>query len=288
MVIILGLGFTGSRLARRLLRGVLQLPGVLRKDVDVFAAVRGTERFRGLADSGLRLTELAATMPLPRNAIVAHLIPPLPQPENSALRDTILKLAPERVVYVSSTGVYGSQTEVDSDTPADPNDERGRLRLEEERWIASGPWTSLILRAAAIYGPGRGVHAALREGKMPRGVASGIVSRIHVEDLAALLEAGLFADLQGAWPVADDAPCSSAEIAAWCIESGCAQYPRLEAVSEYRNVAKPIAGRKVNGGRIRQLLGVELKYPSWQLGVEASIAEEKATEEEAVKRQDLR
>jgi len=278
MVIILGLGFTGSRLARRLLRGVLQ------KRVEVFAAVRGTERFRELADSGVRLAELAETIPLPRNAILAHLIPPLPEPENAALRETILKLAPKRVVYVSSTGVYGSQTEVGWDTPAEPNDERGRLRLEEERWIASGPWTSLILRAAAIYGPGRGVHVALREGKMPRGAASGIVSRIHVEDLAALLEAGLFADLQGAWPVADDAPCSSAEIAAWGIESGHARYPRPEAVGEYRNAVKPIAGRKVNGGKVRELLGVELKYPSWQAGIEASIAEEKTAREKAVRR----
>jgi nucleoside-diphosphate-sugar epimerase len=277
MVIILGLGFTGSRLARRLRRGVLH------KDVEVFAAVRDTQRFRELADSGVRLAELAETTPLPRNAILAHLIPPLPEPENAALREAILKLLPNRVVYVSSTGVYGGQTDVDWDTPAGPNDERGRLRLEEERWIASGPWSSLILRAAAIYGPGRGVHAALREGKMPRGAASGIVSRIHVEDLAALLEAGLFADLQGAWPVADEAPCSSAEIAAWCIKSGRAQYPPRECLSESGNAGKPIAGRKVNGGRIRQLLGVELKYPSWQLGIEASFAEEQKAEEEAVK-----
>ena len=49
--------------------------------------------------------------------------------------------------------------------------------------------------------------------QMPRGAGSGIVSRIHVEDLAAIVEAGLFSDVQGAWPVADDVPCSSAEIA---------------------------------------------------------------------------
>lgn len=261
MAIILGLGFTGSRLAGRLLR----------RGVEVFAAVRGTERFPELADSGVQLVELAGPMLLPRNATLANLIPPLTEPENSALRESILKLAPSRVVYVSSTGVYGGQTDVDWDTPAEPNDERGRLRLEEERWIVSGPWTSLILRAAAIYGPGRGVHAAIREGRIPRGAGSGIVSRIHVDDLAAIIEAGLFSDIQGAWPVADDAPCSSAEIAAWC-----AQLLQIEPVAGYENLGKAVAGRRVNGRKIAEILGVELKYPAWPAGVAACLAEEKS------------
>ena len=120
MVTILGLGFTGARLARRLLR----------HGVPVSAIVRGMERFRELADSGLQLAELAATTSLAPNALLAHLIPPVPEPENAALRETIVKLAPARIVYVSSTGVYGDQVNVDSTTPANPNDERGRLRLE--------------------------------------------------------------------------------------------------------------------------------------------------------------
>jgi nucleoside-diphosphate-sugar epimerase len=267
MVIVLGLGFTGARLAARLLR----------RGVDVSAPVRDIRRFRELANAGLQLSELMLDHPeimlLPRNAILAHLIPPLPEPENSALRDTILKLAPKRVVYVSSTGVYGGRTDVDWDTPAEPNDERGRLRLQEERWIGAGPWTSLILRAAAIYGPGRGVHAAIREGKTPRGAGSGIASRIHVEDLAAIVEAGLFADLQGAWPVADDVPCSSAEIARWCVK-----LLQLKAVKEYEMPGRTISGRKVDGRKIREMLGVDLKYPSWRTGIEASLAEEATRE----------
>jgi nucleoside-diphosphate-sugar epimerase len=259
----------------------------MQRGAEVFAAVRGVDRFRELADLGVRLAELAETTLLPRNATLAHLVPPLPDPENVALRETILELAPKRVVYVSSTGVYGVHTDVDCDTPAEPNDERGRLRLEEERWIASGPWTGLILRAAAIYGPARGVHAALREGKMPRGAGSGIVSRIHVEDLAAIIDAGLFADLQGAWPVADDEPCPTEEIAAWCIESGYAPYVQLKAAGQYETPGRPIAGRKVDGRKIREMLGVELKYPSWRTGVAASLAEEEMLRE-LVKRSEVR
>ena len=268
MVIILGLGFTGRHLAVRLLQ----------RGVTVSAPVRGIQRFPELACAGLQLSELTLTHPeamlRPRNAILVVLIPPLPGPENSGLRETIRNLAPKRVVYVSSTGVYGAQMEVDWTTPAEPNDDRGRLRLEEENWIASGPSSSLILRSAAIYGPGRGVHVAIREGKLPRGAGSGIVSRIHVEDLAAIVEAGLFAEVSGAWPVADDEPCSTAEIAAWCIKAGFAKPLQLQQVSDYQTVGRPISGRKVNGRRIREILEIELKYPSWQTGIAASVADE--------------
>jgi uncharacterized protein YbjT (DUF2867 family) len=261
VVIILGLGFTGQRLARRLLR---------RGDCAdaVFAAVRGIGRFEDLAAAGLRLAELAPgrTDPvLPKNAVIALLIPPLPKPESAALRALIQELEPRRVVYVSSTAVYGDRTDVDEETPAEPQDERGRQRLEEEQWIAAGPWTSLSLRAAGIYGPWRGVHAAVRAGKMPRSAGSGIVSRIHVEDLAAIMEAGIFSDLEGAWPVADDEPCSSAEIAAWC--------SRLWKLPETGNFVQT-GGRKVNGRKILAKLGVEPAYPSWRTGVPASLEEE--------------
>jgi nucleoside-diphosphate-sugar epimerase len=249
MVIVLGLGFTGQRLARRLLQ----------EGVPVCAAVRGVERFRELADAGLTLFELAPDKAsvLPKNAILAHLIPPV-----ASLRPFITELKPRRIVYVSSTGVYGDQVDINEATSPNPNDERGRLRLEEEHWIDAGPWTSLILRAAAIYGPGRGVHVALREGRVPRGGGSGVVSRIHVDDLAAMMHAGLFSVIQGAWPVADDDPCSTAEIAA-SMQQNSASYSEIT-----------IAGRKVDGTKIREKLGIELTYPSWRNGIPASLEEE--------------
>jgi nucleoside-diphosphate-sugar epimerase len=255
MAIIIGFGFTGTRLARRLLA----------RGVEVFAPVRSIDKFRAWTESKLHLFEGHLSegnkMALPKNDIMAVTIPPLQGPDKAALRNTIQMLAPQRVVYVSSTGVYGDQVEIDEDSAALATDDRGRVRLEDEAWIAAGPWSSLILRAAAIYGPGRGVHVAMREGRLPRGSASGVVSRIHVDDLAALIDAGMFSTVQGAWPVADDEPCASAEIA------------RFLGFSELAEGA-PVSGRKVDGRRIRKLLGVELQFPSWQTGIPASLKEE--------------
>jgi nucleoside-diphosphate-sugar epimerase len=255
MVIILGLGFTGARLARRLLA----------RGVEVYAPVRNSERFRDLTGPKLHLTEWNLPewdhMALPKSAVMAVTIPPLQEPDKTSLRQTIQTLAPGRLVYVSSTGVYGDQVDIDENSTALATDERGRVRLEEEAWIAAGPWSSLILRAAAIYGPGRGVHVAMREGRLPRGSASGVVSRIHVDDLAALAEAALFSTAEGAWPVADDAPCASDEIARFLGFSDLAE-------------GVPASGRSVNGRGIRKLLGVELHFPSWRTGIPACLDEE--------------
>jgi nucleoside-diphosphate-sugar epimerase len=259
LVNILGLGFTGARVARRLLA----------RGVRVRAAVRAPERFSGLGHAGLELEELRPDgSSLPKGAVLFHAIPPLPEEQEIQLRSLIIGLRPRRIVYISSTGVYGDAGVVDENTPAHPLDERGRARLRAERWISEGGWESLVLRAAAIYGPGRGIHVAIREGRIPRGAGSGIVSRIHVEDLAAIAEAGLFAQVQGAWPVADDLPCSSAEIAVWCAEA-----MKLGNAGEFTREF-PVAGRKVDGKKIREVLGVRLAYPDWKSGILASLAEE--------------
>ena len=150
MVIVLGLGFTGQRLARRLLR----------EGVPVCAAVRGVERFRELADAGLTLSELKQRRRTPEG-------------RNPRPFDTSRCVAPalhhgaeadaNRLCFFDRGLWRPGRRQRNNAGRAQRR--AGRLRLEEEHWIAAGPWTSLILRAAAIYGPGRGVHAALGKAK---------------------------------------------------------------------------------------------------------------------------
>ncbi len=181
----------------------------------------------------------------------------------------ITALQPRRIIYISATGVYCSQTEVDATTPASPNNEKGRARLAEEEWIAdpAAHRSSLILRSAAIYGPGRGVHVRLREGKFPRG-AGGVVSRIHVDDLVSIIEAGVASGLEGTWPVADECPAASVDVVAWC-----ADYMGI-ALPQGSSQRFPVSGRSVDGRKIRELLGVALEYPSYRTGIPASMLEE--------------
>lgn len=252
-MILLGLGFTTRRLAKRfLVRGL-----------DTFAAVREQGRFRDLAAVGVRFEEH------PKDSIVVHTVPPLPHVENEGLREFIRGLAPRRIVYISSTSVYGNEAEVNEATATNPSEEKGRRRVEEEAWLLSGPWETLVLRPAAIYGPGRGVHVRVKENRPPRTEPAGITSRIHVDDLAALLEAGALSDVTGEWPVADDYPCPTAEVAAWC--AGLLGRDPGENWQHHMS----LCGRKVDGRKIRELLGTELRYPDYQAGVLASLVENK-------------
>src|ERR1700679_1831929 len=135
-VVILGLGFTTQRLARRLRQ----------RGIPVYAAIRNPDRFAEMASLGVQLCALDGCDPpnLPHSAVLVHSVPPLVEPAKSAIRNLICEMQPRRILYISSTSVYGAQSDVSENTVAAPNDEKGRARLDEEEWIAScSRWSSL-------------------------------------------------------------------------------------------------------------------------------------------------
>jgi nucleoside-diphosphate-sugar epimerase len=98
------------------------------------------------------------------------------------------------------------------------------------------------------------------------------VSRIHVDDLANHALAALFSGVEGAYPVADELPAQSREIAAFCADLLHVAMPLsvpVEQAGETRG-----SDRKVDGRAIRRLLGVDLLYPSYREGIPAALAEE--------------
>lgn len=268
--LILGCGFTGLRVAQ----------GLLAKGWRVTATTRHPKLLAGLAMAGARVlrvdtqeaVEAAGVLAEVGEGIAAlHSIPPGAAPDEGMLRVLdALKGRAARMVHLSTTGVYGGIRDVDERTAPAPRTDREKRRLRWEEAAAAGPWSTMILRPAAIYGPGRGVHEAMRRGKFRlRGTGENWVSRIHVEDLAALTEAALGSDVAGAWPVADDEPCESREIAAYCAQLfgiPMAGSAAEEELSETRQ-----ADRRVDGRAIRRVLGVELRYPSFRVGIPAAL-----------------
>jgi nucleoside-diphosphate-sugar epimerase len=249
-VLILGCGFTGQRVARRFLA----------RGASVTVTTRDPIRLASLAKQGARVITLADVPANLREGVrVLHSIPPIAGIDPLDLLHT----APARVVYLSTTGVYGTATHVDATTPVDEQSDRARPRLAAERRVAAGPWSSLILRPAAIYGPGRGVQESLPRGAYHAGY--NYVSRIHVDDLAAHAEAALLCDLEGAYPVADEHPCTTREIAEFCAS--------LLNISPPSPATPPrtTSNRRVDGSAIRHALGITLQYPSYRTGIPASL-----------------
>jgi nucleoside-diphosphate-sugar epimerase len=234
MIVIFGCGYTGKRVAARLAE----------RGEQVVIAPRDLERHE-----------------LPPGTRVLHSIP-VPYAKRI--------VGAERLVYFSTTGVYGDQTEVDETTPVAPRSPREQARADEERNVAAACVNHLILRPAAIYGPGRGVQVSLLEGKHRYwGDGSNYISRIHVNDLAALAEAALFSDLTGAYPVADDEPARAIDITRFCAELLNIPVPPPQTGLPGEDTRR--ANRRVDGRAIRRALGVELAFPSYRVGIPAAL-----------------
>lgn len=188
---------------------------------------------------------------------------------------TDARLAPalrgRKIAYVSSTGVYGGLTgRVDEEAPVDPHSPRSGPRLEAERaWAGAG---AAVLRAAGIYGPDRGLHLRLARGehRLP-GDGSNVVSRLHVDDLAALLLAALDRAPPGRiYNAADDAPVPQLEVIRWLCERMGLPLPAsvpLESVD-----ASLRGDRAIDGGRIQRELGVALRFPTYREGFADCLA----------------
>jgi uncharacterized protein YbjT (DUF2867 family) len=261
-VIILGPGYTASRLAIRLIS----------RNIPVFAAARETAKHARLQAAGVAVMSLEQAK-LPENARIVYSIPPLSISEAEPIRRLIEQLAPVRLIYISSTSIYGNVSKVHENSPIDAETNRARARRDEESYFRSRPWSTLILRPAAIYGPWRGVHTRVRAGLVSRGASSAITSRIHVDDLVRLIEAGLeFAPdgayLEGAWPVADEEPSPTAAVADWCARHFGVTLNMASAAENQES------GRFVDGFAIFRALGVKILHPGWRTGIPACLAEE--------------
>lgn len=271
-VVILGCGYTGSRVAERFLD---RLPDTRPA---VWAGSRHVAEMAGLASRGANVFRFEAegsdAIPIPDGALVLHSVPVVEGKEGprELTPEMIGRFSgtPSRVVYLSTTGVYGAQHDVDETTLPAPRTEREAMRVRAEEAIRSGTWSSLILRPAAIYGPGRGVHVAMQQGRFQlAGDGSNFVSRIHVDDLATHVEAALTSEVTGAYPIGDELPCTSREIAEFCAKLLDLPVPPEAPRDSLHETRR--ADRRVDGRAIRKRLGIALRYPTYREGILASL-----------------
>ena len=272
--LIIGCGFTAQRAARTLLKS----------GWDVTATSRSPENLAALEAAGARVVRFDAArerriQAAAEGASVLLSVPTLKldgqlfEPTPSLV--AALRGQPRHLTYLSTTGVYGATRQVDERTPVSPQTERQKLRASAEDAVQSHGCSALVLRPAAIYGPRRGVHQAMREGRfrLPRD-PSRLVSRIHVDDLAAIVARALQQRVEGAYPVADECPATSADVARHC--ASLLDLPAPEVVADECLSETRRADRRVDGSAILRLVGMRLRYPSFREGIPACIAAEKA------------
>ena len=134
-----------------------------------------------------------------------------------------------------------------------------------------------LFRLAGIYGPGRSALDTVRSGRARRIVKPGqVFSRIHVADIAAVLEASIARPNPGAaYNLCDDNPAPPDEVIAYAAELlGMPALPEIPFESaELSEMARSFYAdnKRVSNDRIKRELGVALAYPDYRAGLKALL-----------------
>lgn len=273
----LGHGFSAGAVARRLLPKGWRIIGTTRTD----------EKAAKIAQTGVEPVIWPGVDLAPYFAQAdALLISPAPgaagDPVLAELRDDIVAAAEglDWAGYLSTTGVYGDHGGdwVDETTPLSPSTARGQARVAAEAaWSAIPDLPLHIFRLAGIYGPGRGPFAKVRNGTARRIIKQGqVFSRIHVDDIAQVIEASLNAPNPGAiYNLCDDDPAPPQDVIGYAAE--LLGVPVPEAVRFEDAEMTPMArsfyaeSKKVRNDLIKDELGVKLMYPDYRTGLKAML-----------------
>lgn len=186
--------------------------------------------------------------------------------------------------YLSTVGVYGDHAGawIDETTAPAPVEARSRARLlVEEAWLRLRCEEGVpvhVFRISGIYGPGRSAFEKLASGRAQRIVKPGqIFNRIHVEDIARILEASLERPRPGAvYNVTDDEPSPPQDVLVEAARlSGLALPPEIPfEAAGLPPMAASFWGetKRVSNRLVREELGLDLACPTYREGLRAILA----------------
>lgn len=257
-MLILGLGYSGARIAAALRARGWRVTGVRRQgDADTI----GFDEVEAVRTAIAGATHILSSVPPTADG----------DPVLASHGATIAASPAEWVGYLSSTGVYGDTggAWVDESAPTGGG-RRGARARADAAWLCLRP-DARVLRLPGIYGPGRSAIDRVREGSARRIRMEGqVFSRIHVDDIAG----GVIAALDGppgAYNLADDLPCPQNRV----IEAACdllgAPRPPLQTPDEAGLSPQARAfyteNRRVANGKAKRLLGWRPRYPTYAEGL---------------------
>ena len=267
----------------------------LSRRMRVIAMIRDESQRAALRKLGVRavVADLDAPHTLDRLAGVADYVlhaapPPRAGSTDPRTRRLIAALArrkrrPRRLVYISTTGVYGdcAGARVSETRPARPASERARRRVDAERRLrAFGRRCGVsigILRAPGIYAADRLPLARLERGDpVLRAEDDVFTNHIHAEDLARLAAIALFRGGAGrVWNACDDTRLNmAAYFDAVADHFGRARPARVSRAQMAAQVSPMMLSfmaesRRLENARIKRELRTPLRYPDIFAGLAA-------------------
>lgn len=281
--LIVGYGDIARRVAP-LLTAAGRSVALIGRHIDLAA---GTLPLQTVLQADLDAPASLAKLPF-STARILYLAPP-PQTGEGDLRvrnfcaemSRHLPVRPEKIVYVSTSGVYGDceGALVDETRPVNPQSDRARRRVDAEnilqRWGESSQVPIVILRVAGIYGPGRLPLQRLRDGvPILEPQQAPFSNRIHSEDLALICRKALEQiDVQGVFNICDGEQSRMSDyFIAVARQFGLPEPTRINLSEARQQFSAEMLSylnesRRLDNRRMLKELDVALRYPTLEAGL---------------------
>lgn len=287
-ILIVGCGDIGVRVAQLEKQAGRKVSGLVRSE-------EGAARLRsyGIVPVMGTLDDLTSLSDLPTGGkLVYYFAPPTGGgPFDSRMRSFCQAVSagplPEKVVYMSTSGVYGDcgGEWVTEETPLNPQTSRAQRRVDAEttlkEWGQEHSVPVVILRVTGIYGPGRLPLARIQQGHpVLREEESPPTNRIHADDLAVVsVKAAETATDGDIFNVSDGQPGTMTQY--FNLVSELLDLPPLPQVDmeEAKRVMNPMMlsylteTRRMDNRKMIDQLGVTLTYPNLKAGLKNVIAQ---------------
>lgn len=258
---------------------------------DPALAARGVRLFAGDLDQPETLGLLAGAAEL----IVHTAPPPGTGPQDLRTRNLVAALTrsqkggamlPQRVVYISTSGVYGDcgGDYVEESRPVNAQTDRAGRRVDAEvvlsRWCGERGIALVILRVPGIYAADRLPLAQLERGTPVLAAEDDVyTNHIHADDLAAILTVTVGLSLgEGVYNVSDDGELKMGEYFDLVADrTGLPRPPRLRRAEAAGRISPVLLSymsesRRLVNRRMKAELGIRLRYPTVYQGVPKAVA----------------
>ncbi len=289
-MLILGCGDVGRRVAGRLLNHE-DHGARLGPDETLTCVARRPGPLGALADAGANVLALDLEQgdlgALPTAAErVFHFAPPPGEgredPLTARLVDAFARQGhPRRLVYISTTGVYGDcgGAWVDESWPLEPLADRSFRRLDAEQrlraWSEASGAELVILRVSGIYGPDRLPLARIKSGQpLVRLEDAPWSNRIHVDDLVEICIAAMDRAPSGAaYNVCDGHPSTMTDYFLKIADRvGLPRPPQIPLAAADGQLSPGMLSymresRRLSNRRLLDALGLSLRYPTLEAGL---------------------
>ncbi len=283
-VIIVGCGYLGQKVALKHLDQGDRVEGVVKSDASR----------RRLVDMGVDAVSVDLDQPLERELPLFtgkrlyYFAPPLAVGEKDPRVERLIGAFefhghPIRVVYISTTGVYGNCAGawINENRPIAPKASRAKRRAAAEsawrNWCEKEGAELVVLRVAGIYGPDRLPLKRLKEGlPLLREQEAPFTNRIHVDDLVNVCIAAMERGQPGGiYNVSDGHPSTMVDYFCQIADmAGLPHPPLVNREEAERMLSKGMLSymdesRRLNNTKMLRELQLTLDYPTLAEGLKS-------------------